>query len=97
MLLMVRLLSNDAVDGALFLMCSSWVWALLSNSCTEFAPHHQVHMKHAIGMSGCPRLLSAVTITWRHRRTGRLHGSGPAQAALLRSRRRRAALRPRRR
>jgi hypothetical protein len=29
---------NDAVDGARFLMCSSWVWALLSNSCTEFAP-----------------------------------------------------------
>jgi hypothetical protein len=29
---------NDTVDGARFLMCSSWVWALLSNSCTEFAP-----------------------------------------------------------
>jgi hypothetical protein len=29
---------NDAADGARFLMCSSWAWALLSNSCTEFAP-----------------------------------------------------------
>jgi hypothetical protein len=29
---------NDAADGARFLMCPSWAWALLSNSCTEFTP-----------------------------------------------------------
>ena len=28
--------SNDAMDGAQFLMCSFWVWALLSSPDAEF-------------------------------------------------------------
>ncbi|WIX98146.1 hypothetical protein QRX60_29220 [Amycolatopsis mongoliensis] len=57
--------SNDAMDGARFLMRSFWTLlsSPMSNSRAEFAPAHHLPIQAARGLGWCPRLLSVVVIT----------------------------------